>query len=67
MNSQVASPKTAANVTAPPVGVRMNGQVALAKTSADVTAPAAGIVMHPAYAKAVGQFAYIWGWPMVNM
>ena len=26
-----------------------------------------GIVMHPAYAKAIAQFAYVWGWPMVNM
>ena len=43
------------------------GQVALPKTAADVTAPAIGIVMHPAYAKAVGRFAYVWGWPMVNM
>ncbi len=45
----------------------MNSQVALPKAAADVTAPASGIVMHPAYAKAVGRFAYIWGWPMINM
>jgi hypothetical protein len=32
-----------------------------------VTAPATGIVMHPAYAKAAGRLAYVWGWPMVNM
>src|SRR5215510_4390996 len=43
------------------------GQVALPRTAADVTAPAAGVVMHAAYAKAVGRFAYVWGWPMVNM
>ncbi|WP_110767135.1 DUF1254 domain-containing protein [Mycolicibacterium mucogenicum] len=29
--------------------------------------PAAGISMTPGYAKTVGQFAYVWGWPMVNM
>jgi hypothetical protein len=34
-------------------------------TPAEVTAPATGI-LHPEYAKAVGRFAYIWGWPMVN-
>src|SRR5215468_3098255 len=32
-----------------------------------ITQPARGIVMHPAYAKAEGRMAYIWGWPMVNM
>lgn len=29
--------------------------------------PAAGISMTPGYAKTIGQFAYVWGWPMVNM
>jgi hypothetical protein len=47
--------------------MKMNSQVTLPKTAADVTAPATGIIMHPAYAKAVGRFAYIWGWPMINM
>jgi hypothetical protein len=42
-------------------------QVALPRTAAEVTAPATGVVMHPAYAKTIGQFAYVWGWPMVNM
>ncbi|TDW59974.1 hypothetical protein EDF57_111103 [Novosphingobium sp. PhB55] len=32
-----------------------------------VAQPAADVVMFPAYAKAVGTAAYIWGWPMVNM
>ena len=45
----------------------MDHQVALPTTAADVTAPATGIVMHPAYAKAAGGLAYVWGWPMVNM
>ena len=44
----------------------MSSQVALPKTAADVTAPATGVVMHPAYAKTIGRFAYVWGWPMVN-
>jgi len=43
------------------------GQVAIPKSAADVTIPATGIVMHPAYAKVIGRFAYVWGWPMVNM
>jgi hypothetical protein len=29
--------------------------------------PVPGTAMTPAYVKAVGQFAYIWGWPMVSM
>jgi hypothetical protein len=34
---------------------------------ARVTEPATGITMHPDYARAVAQMAYIWGWPIVNM
>ena len=41
-------------------------QVPIPTKLSDVTPPATGIVMHPEYAKAVGRFAYIWGWPMVN-
>ena len=41
-------------------------QVPIPTKSSDVTPPATGIVMHPEYAKAIGRFAYIWGWPMVN-
>jgi hypothetical protein len=41
-------------------------QVPIPTKSSDVTPPATGIVMHPEYAKAIGGFAYIWGWPMVN-
>jgi hypothetical protein len=33
----------------------------------DVTEPATGIVMFPDYARAIAQFAYVWGWPMINM
>ena len=36
-------------------------------TASEVTEPATGIVMFPAYAKAVAQMAYIWGWPIINM
>jgi hypothetical protein len=32
-----------------------------------VTQPATDVAMHPGYAKAVAQMAYLWGWPMVNM
>jgi len=32
-----------------------------------VNMPISGATMHPEYVKAVGRFAYIWGWPMVNM
>lgn len=47
--------------------VPLAGQVAPPVTAADVTAPATGVVMHPAYAKTIASFAYVWGWPMVNM
>jgi hypothetical protein len=33
----------------------------------DITQPATGILMHPGYASAIAQMAYIWGWPIVNM
>ena len=29
--------------------------------------PSDDVLMTPGYAKAVGQMAYVWGWPMVNM
>lgn len=35
--------------------------------SEDVSGPVAGTAMTEAYAKAVGRFAYVWGWPMVSM
>ncbi|MFF2554357.1 DUF1254 domain-containing protein [Nocardia sp. NPDC058058] len=34
---------------------------------AQVTQPAAGVDMFADYAKTIGQFAYVWGWPLVNM
>ncbi len=41
-------------------------QVATPKTVADVVQPAQDVNMTPEYAEAIGRFAYIWGWPMVN-
>lgn len=32
-----------------------------------MTKPADGVIMPPGYIKAVAQFAYIWGWPLINM
>jgi len=29
--------------------------------------PANGIIMHPDYARTIAQFAYVWGWPLINM
>ena len=29
--------------------------------------PADGVIMPPGYVKALAQFAYIWGWPLINM
>jgi len=41
-------------------------QVPFPKTAPEVTQPVNGVEMPVAYAKAVGQMAYIWGWPLVN-
>jgi len=35
--------------------------------AAGLTQPATSITMHPGYAQAIAQMAYLWGWPMVNM
>jgi hypothetical protein len=31
------------------------------------TKPADGVIMPPGYVKAMAQFAYVWGWPLINM
>lgn len=42
-------------------------QVAQPSFAQEVPGPVAGAPMSPAYVAAVGQMAYIWGWPLVNM
>ena len=42
-------------------------QVPMPKTAAEVPGPASGNAMTKAYVQTVGQMAYIWGWPLVNM
>jgi hypothetical protein len=42
-------------------------QVKHPAAAADVTQAATGIVMSPEYARVIGQMAYVWAWPMVNM
>jgi hypothetical protein len=34
---------------------------------AQVTKPASSVIMPETYVRALAQFAYIWGWPLVNM
>ncbi len=34
---------------------------------AQVTKPASGVIMPEGYVRAMAQFAYLWGWPLVNM
>jgi len=41
-------------------------QVPMPETPADVTAPGKGSSIFPAYARALGQWVYIWAWPIVN-
>ena len=49
------------------IAAAAEGQVAFPNTPAEVTQPAVGVVMTPAYAKTVARWAYVWGWPIVNM
>jgi len=41
-------------------------QVSLPKKPVGVTAPGKGSSIFPAYARALGQWVYIWAWPIVN-
>jgi hypothetical protein len=41
-------------------------QVAFPQSFAQVTMPADGVVMPAGYVKAMAQFAYVWGWPLVS-
>jgi hypothetical protein len=40
---------------------------AAAPTFEQITKPADGVIMPPGYVRAMAQFAYIWGWPLINM
>jgi hypothetical protein len=42
-------------------------QAQQAPASGGLTQPATSVNMHPGYARAIAQMAYLWGWPMVNM
>ena len=42
-------------------------QVPLPKTAAEVPGPVPGQIMTEEYVRVVGQFAYMWAWPMMNM
>lgn len=44
-----------------------NPQVTIATEYSQVPNAASEVVMHEAYAKSLGQLAYIWGWALVNM
>ena len=41
--------------------------IAQPKTAAEVPGPVPGQIMTEEYARVVGQFAYMWAWPMMNM
>lgn len=36
-------------------------------SASPLTQPATSVTMHPGYARATAQMAYLWGWPMVKM
>ncbi|WP_234683309.1 DUF1254 domain-containing protein [Bradyrhizobium monzae] len=44
-----------------------DGQVPPPQSGKDVPSPVAGAPISPEYANVMGRFAYIWGWPLVNM
>lgn len=49
------------------VGSTHAQQVPIPTTAAEVPGPAAGTTMTEANVQMVGQMAYLWGWPLVNM
>ena len=44
-----------------------SSQVPFHTSCATLAQPSGDVKMTPGYARAVGQMAYVWGWPMVNM
>ena len=42
-------------------------QVPIPTSAKEVPGPASGNTMIKAYVQAIGQMAYVWGWPLVNM
>ena len=41
--------------------------VPIPKTAAEVPGPAPGTAMTTPYVQAIGQMAYMWAWPLVNV
>lgn len=71
MKTATATIFLAASLTIPSLGIAQDasagGQVPAPESAADVPQPVTGAPLSPQYADAVGRFAYIWGWPLVNM
>ncbi len=69
---ELATSALAATTAALPVSAQTTTTTAQTATAqadrvAGVTQPADGVIMPEGYARAIAQFAYIWGWPLVNM
>jgi len=61
-------PMRAAQAQQTPAAATTNGAPGVMPNSFEqITKPADGVIMPPGYIKAVAQFAYIWGWPLINM
>jgi len=58
---------TVALVCAVTVTTAQAQQVSQPKTAAEVPVPVPGQIMTEEYARVIGQFAYMWAWPMMNM
>ncbi len=48
-------------------GIVQMQQVPIPTSAKEVAGPATGNTMTKAYVQAIGQIAYVWGWPLVNM
>src|ERR1700761_2025109 len=64
LGGRVAAPVAISTAT---VAVANTAKAEQASYDMSVTEPATGIVMFPDYARTIAQFAYVWGWPIVNM
>jgi len=59
--AQTAPSQTQPNPQSPPA------QTEAPPSFSQLTQPAEGVTMPPGYIRAMAQFAYIWGWPLINM
>jgi hypothetical protein len=67
LSTRVAPPMAVTAASALAFADAAQAQETCASARPCITPPATSITMHPGYARAIAQMAYLWGWPMVNM